>query len=72
MNLITCCHKCNSSRGNRSLAQFVTKVAGYVNHGVTKKQIINHIERSRQRVVDVDEAKELIARRGGFSAALKG
>lgn len=71
-NLVTCCHKCNSSRGNRSWRKFAAAVATYLNHGVVADDIIGHISRTRKRVLDVGAAKEMIARRGGFSAALKG
>lgn len=70
-NLITCCHRCNSSRGNRPFATFCRSVAGYINHGVTPEQIIAHVTNSRRRTLDVEAAKELIARRGGFTAALR-
>lgn len=69
-NLVTSCHRCNSSRGNRSWKGFAAKVAGYLNHGVTPAAIIAHITNTRRRVIDVTAAKELIARRGGFTAAL--
>jgi hypothetical protein len=71
-NLITCCHRCNSARGSRSWKKFAEKVAGYLNHGVTASAIIEHITKTRRRVLDVNAAKALIARRGGFTAALKG
>lgn len=69
-NLVTCCHRCNSSRGNRSWRKFAESVAAYLNHGVRAEDIIAHISRTRLRKLDVGEAKELIARRGGFSAAM--
>lgn len=69
-NLITCCCKCNSSRGNRSWKGFASKVAGYINHGVTPADIIGHISRTTKRGVDVKAAIALIARRGGFTNAL--
>lgn len=68
-NLITCCHKCNSSRGNRPYRAFAATVAAYLNHGTTAAQIIAHIGRATRRVLDVQAAAELIARRGGFVAA---
>lgn len=69
-NLVTCCLRCNSSRGNRSWSMFASSVASYVNHGVTSLDITCHILATVKRVVDVDAAKALIARRGGFTAAL--
>jgi len=71
-NLVTCCHRCNSSRGNRSWRKFAGAVAEYLNHGIKADDIIGHINNARRRVLDISAAKELIARRGGFSAALKG
>jgi hypothetical protein len=71
-NLVTACRKCNSSRGNRDWREFAGKVAEYINHGVTAEQIIAHIETTGQRPLDVAEAKAIIARRGGFTQALRG
>lgn len=70
-NLVTCCHRCNSSRGKRSWKLFAGKVAAYLNHGIKGPEIIEHIETTRGRKLDVAAAKELIGRRGGFTAALR-
>ena len=70
-NLVTCCHKCNSSRGARDYGQFATAVAEYLNHGITAQDILSHIDTTRNRPLDVQAAKALISRRGGFTAALK-
>ena len=69
-NLVTACHRCNSSRGSRPWVKFAKQVAGYVNHGVTAGQITRHIRSTVKRTLDVNAAKEMIARRGGFSQAL--
>ena len=69
-NLVTCCLKCNSSRGNRDWREFAAAVAGYINHGVTAEMITDHIETTVSRKLDVKEAKAMIARRGGFTAAV--
>jgi len=71
-NLVTCCHRCNSARGARSWRTFAAQVAAYVNHGATKKQIGARIGNARRRTINVSEAKEMMERRGGFTAALKG
>jgi len=71
-NLVTCCRRCNSSRGTRSWKEFAGSVAGYLNHGVTADEIIEHVSNTRRRSLDLAAAKELMARRGGFSAALHG
>ena len=70
-NLITCCHRCNSSRGDRSLSRFARAVASYLNHGVTPAEIITHINNCRRRVLPLDEAKKLIARRGSVARVLQ-
>ena len=70
-NLVTCCHRCNSSRGDRNWCEFAGAVAHYLNHGVTAEQIITHIETTVQRPLEIKAAKELIARRGGFTAAMQ-
>lgn len=67
-NLVTCCHRCNSSRGDRAWRSFASRVAGY--QGRMAAQIVGHIQTSTRRGIDVAAAKELIARRGGVSAAL--
>ena len=70
-NLITACHKCNSSRGNRDWKQFAAKVADYLNHGIKAEEIIAHIETTRIRPVDRVAAKTILANRGGFTAAMQ-
>jgi hypothetical protein len=70
-NLITCCHRCNSARGNRPWTTFARHVASYVNRGVTGDQIIAHIRRTTRHTLDVPTTTALIAQRGGFSAALR-
>ena len=70
-NLVTACHKCNSSRGNRDYHTFAMQVATYLNHGITGGQIILHIETTVQRPVDRQAAKTILAARGGFMAAMQ-
>jgi HNH endonuclease len=67
-NLVTCCHKCNSSRGNRSWMAFAGQVAAYLNHGVTADTIKSAIRRTVKRNLDLNAARELIARRGFVGA----
>ncbi len=69
-NLVTCCHQCNSSRGNRAMRAFAAAAAAYLNHGTTAEQIVQHVNTTRRRALPMAEAAELIARRGGFSAAM--
>lgn len=70
-NLVTCCHKCNCSRSNRSLAAFARAVATYVNHGVSAKQISSHVRASVRRALPRQESRDMIARRGSVAKALR-
>jgi len=70
-NLVTACKRCNSARGARSWRRFAAAVAEYLNHDVSAEDIVRHVENCRRRRLDVRAAKALIARRGGFSAALR-
>jgi len=71
-NLVTACHRCNSARGARDWREFAAAVADYVDHTATAEAIISRIESTVTRPVTVAEAKAMIARRGGFAAALQG
>lgn len=70
-NLVTACQRCNSSRGNRSVEQFASAVAQYVDHGVSAVDIAVYV---RNRPANLrkfrEEAKNLIARRGSAAAVL--
>lgn len=70
-NLATCCKKCNSSRGSRSVAEFCRVTAAYLNHGADAKTIERHVRACAKRSVPIAEAKELLARRGSISAAIR-
>lgn len=69
-NLVTACLSCNSSRGDRPVRKFAAHVAAYLGHGVTAKEIVRHIDRTRARVLPMDQARELIARRGSAARVL--
>lgn len=72
-NLITCCNKCNSSRGDRGVTEFVEAVAVYLNHGIQASEILDHIRtRTVQKLKPFrDEAKVIIGRRSTFSKAVR-
>ena len=70
-NLITCCQKCNSARGSRSIDQFAAKVAEYLNHDLTATAILIHIAACTARPIDVDAAKEIITSRGCWKDSLR-
>ena len=69
-NLVTCCSRCNSSRADRPVRRFARAVASYLNHGVSASEIVSHVENCRRRVLPLDEAKELIQRRGSAAKVL--
>lgn len=68
-NLVTCCSRCNSSRGDRSVVKFAEATA-YLNHGAKASEIISHVKAVVKRPLDVTAAKELIARRGSVARVL--
>lgn len=70
-NLVTYCHRCNSSRGARSMRAFAGVVAGYLDHGAQAETILAHVRTTCRRAIDVPAAVALIARRGGFVAACR-
>lgn len=70
-NLVTCCSRCNSARGNRSWKKFASAVAEYLDHGITADAIVKRIENARRRVLLTKEAKAMIAARGKLSNALE-
>lgn len=70
-NLVTCCKKCNSSRGNRALKDWCKVVAEYINNKVTKDDILEHITDCISRDLDVKQAKEIMAHRGSWSNVIK-
>jgi 5-methylcytosine-specific restriction endonuclease McrA len=48
-NLVTCCHRCNSSRGNRTVRAFCRAVADYID-GSAKPEAIEKYVRNQVRV----------------------
>ena len=69
-NLVTCCKRCNSSRGARPVRSFSRAVAEYLDHGVTADEIERHVRNCARRALPMDEAKKIMARRGTVAAAL--
>jgi len=72
-NLITCCSKCNSVRGDRILIHFADTVAAYINHGVAAEMILAHIAicASRDLAPFRQMAKEIMSLRPSWSEALR-
>jgi 5-methylcytosine-specific restriction endonuclease McrA len=58
-NLVTCCHQCNTKRGNKSVAKFAQDRADHV-----RKCARRELKQYRQ------EARTLIARRGSVARVL--
>ena len=71
-NLVTCCKRCNSARGNRPLRTFARAVADYLDHGVQADEIVRHIENCRRRALPRGEAREMLRRRGTVARVLAG
>jgi hypothetical protein len=71
-NLVTCCHTCNSSRGNRSVEDFAHAVATYRNHGLTAEMIVSHISACTSKKLDMAQAKSIMAARASWAACMQG
>ncbi len=71
-NLVTACHRCNSSRGKRMVTEFAMVVAAYLDHGVKALDILGHVRSTARRALPREEALALIARRGSVASVLKG
>jgi hypothetical protein len=71
-NLVTCCSRCNSARGTRSVRSFAADVAAYLGHEVAPKDIERHVRNCAKRSLKphIAEAKELISRRGSAAQVL--
>lgn len=64
-NLVTCCGRCNSSRGARTFRDFAIAAASYIDGGRTPEVIVATIERNRKRKLTkyMVMAKAMIAER---------
>lgn len=71
-NLVTCCFRCNSSRGDRSVRTFAKAVAAYVNDGRTPAEICAFVRKTTDRSLKPHkaEAAAMIARRGSAAKVL--
>lgn len=70
-NLVTCCCKCNSSRADRSVEDFATAVANYINFGATKESILAHIACCITKPVDTTVGKQAVKQYGSCAKALQ-
>jgi len=64
-NLVTCCRRCNSRRGNRSVRSFCRIVAEY-NGARETAAIERHVRNCARRQPDMDAARHIIAQRAEF------
>lgn len=71
-NLVTCCKHCNDSRGKRAQTEFALAVATYVNHGLTRDDILGHLRITSRRSLKpfLAQAQALMAKHGNFSKTL--
>lgn len=69
-NLVTACLRCNSSRANRPVKEFAITVAAYLDRGITAEAIINFINETIERPLDIGQAKAIIANRQDWAEAL--
>lgn len=71
-NLVTCCKRCNDSRGARGQKLFAGAVAGYLDHGIKAEDILGHIRQTSRRSLApfLQQAEDMMARRGTVSRVL--
>lgn len=60
-NLVTCCHRCNSSRGTKDWKEFAESVAQYYN--TSGSYIIDYITKTTQKPLNVPQAKQILLER---------
>lgn len=70
-NLVTACHRCNSARQNRPFTAFVRAVAGYLDGGITAREIRKRVRNCLKRKLPMEEARELVSRRGSAAQAVE-
>lgn len=70
-NLVTCCKRCNDSRGNRALRVFCKAVAAYIGKPQEAAAIEKFVRTTTRRKLNVAAAKAMIQQRGGFTQALR-
>ena len=67
-NLVTACAACNSSRGARTMAGYARVVQERTNRQAA--EVLAAVGRARRRVLDMDTARAMVARRGLAGALL--
>jgi len=70
-NLVTCCRKCNSVRGDRSLEIFARAVASYLNRGIAAEDVIAHVTDCVHRPVNLTAALRIMSKRADWQRALE-
>lgn len=71
-NLVTCCRKCNTSKGSRPAPEFAYAVAEYINGGATTEGILKGIRSNTRKNLNpfLIEAKTMISRRGSAAKVI--
>ena len=69
-NLVTCCLRCNSARGKRTVKAFARVTAAYLGDGTTGPSIERHVRACAKRDLPLVDAKRRIARHGSSAKVL--
>ena len=69
-NLVTCCRRCNSARGARTVRSFAERVAAETDR--TPAEVERGVRNCARRRIDTGAAKRLIQRRGWAAAQTRG
>ncbi|GIV52869.1 MAG: hypothetical protein KatS3mg038_3390 [Candidatus Kapaibacterium sp.] len=67
-NLVTCCTECNSRRQDTHIRTWLRRVAA--ERCIAVEALSAYIRKQLRQPINVNEAKEMIKRRGGLTAAL--
>ena len=67
-NLVTCCKHCNDSRQDRPVRTFCRAVGEYLD--VDWTEVERHVRACARRALPRELARELISRRGTYSAVM--
>lgn len=72
-NLVTACERCNWTKNDRPLDEWLVAVSEYVDHGLTPDQIGSHIQATTAKPLKQyrDEAKAMIASRGSAARVIR-
>lgn len=70
-NLISACLKCNANRADLSVSAFADVMADWFHGEISRVEIVAHVFRQAAKPLDLNGARDLIRRRGGYTPAMQ-